>query len=146
MNGSVVCPSIRLSVCHTFFTMLPSSYHHEIFRSYCQWQKKGPCNRPRSEVNGQRRLQRSKPNLAASWPQLQFKFKYVDEMMQKARCCLGQVPYCLSWSSVKFQVKTAEKLVNFDRNWAFRGKVRHGNVGHHIDGLPQTSVTVKSLI
>ena len=32
MNGSVrlsVCPSLR----HTFLTMLPSSYHHEIFRS-----------------------------------------------------------------------------------------------------------------
>ena len=33
-----VCPSVRLSVClsvcHTFLTMLPSSYHHEIFRSY----------------------------------------------------------------------------------------------------------------
>ena len=23
-------PSICLSVCHTFFTMFPSSYHHEI--------------------------------------------------------------------------------------------------------------------
>ena len=35
-----VCPSVRLSVClsvrHTFLTMLPSSYHHEIFRSYHQ--------------------------------------------------------------------------------------------------------------
>ena len=33
-----VCPSVRLSVClsvcHTFLTMFPSSYHHEIFRSY----------------------------------------------------------------------------------------------------------------
>ena len=26
--------SVRLSVCHTFLTMLPSLYHHEIFRSY----------------------------------------------------------------------------------------------------------------
>ena len=38
-----VCPSVRLSVCpsvcHTFLTMFPSSYHHEIFRSYYQWQK-----------------------------------------------------------------------------------------------------------
>ena len=29
-----VCPSVHLSVCHTFLTMFPSSYHHEIFRSY----------------------------------------------------------------------------------------------------------------
>ena len=34
-----VCPSVRLSVCHTFLTMFPSSYHHEIFRSYYQWLK-----------------------------------------------------------------------------------------------------------
>ena len=26
--------SVRLSVRHTFLTMFPSSYHHEIFRSY----------------------------------------------------------------------------------------------------------------
>ena len=26
--------SVRPSVCHTFLTMFPSSYHHEIFRSY----------------------------------------------------------------------------------------------------------------
>ena len=36
-----VCPSVRLSICpsvrHTFLTMFPSSYHHEIFRSYYQW-------------------------------------------------------------------------------------------------------------
>ena len=25
-------PSVRLSVCHTFLSMFPSSYHHEIFR------------------------------------------------------------------------------------------------------------------
>ena len=29
-----VCPSVCLSVRHTFLTMFPSSYHHEIFRSY----------------------------------------------------------------------------------------------------------------
>ena len=28
-----ICPSVR----HTFLTMFPSSYHHEIFRSYYQW-------------------------------------------------------------------------------------------------------------
>ena len=44
-----VCPS----VCHTFFTMFPSSYRHEIFRSYYQWLKWCPCKRSRSEVKGQ---------------------------------------------------------------------------------------------
>ena len=52
-----VRPSVRLSVrpsvCHTFLTMFPSSYHHEIFRSYYQWQKWRPCKRSRSEVKGQ---------------------------------------------------------------------------------------------
>ena len=42
-----------LSVCHTFLTMFPSSYHHEIFMSYYQWQKWRPCKRSRSEVKGQ---------------------------------------------------------------------------------------------
>ena len=45
-----VCLSVRPSVCHTFLTMFPSSYHHEIFRSYYQWQKWRPCKRSRSEV------------------------------------------------------------------------------------------------
>ena len=45
-----VCPSVRLSVRHTFFTMFPSSYHHEIFRSYYYGQKWCPCKRSRSEV------------------------------------------------------------------------------------------------
>ena len=37
---------------NVLFTMFPS-YHHEIFRSYYQWQKWGPCKRSRSEVKGQ---------------------------------------------------------------------------------------------
>ena len=52
-----VRPSVRLSVClsvrHTFFTMFPSSYHHEIFRSYYHGQKWCPCKRSRSQVKGQ---------------------------------------------------------------------------------------------
>ena len=45
--------SVRPSVCHTFFTMFPSSYHHEIFRSDYQWQKWYPCERSTPEVKGQ---------------------------------------------------------------------------------------------
>ena len=47
-----VRPSVRLSVCHTFYTMFPSSYH-EIFRSHYHGQKWCPCKRSRSEVKGQ---------------------------------------------------------------------------------------------
>ena len=48
-----VCPSVRPFVGHTFLTMFPSSYHHEIFRSYYQWQKWCACKRTRSEVKDQ---------------------------------------------------------------------------------------------
>ena len=40
--------SVHLSVCLSH--LFPSSYHHEIFRSYYQWQKRGPCKRSRSKV------------------------------------------------------------------------------------------------
>ena len=40
-------------------------------------------------------------------------------MMHIAWCCLGEVPYCFSRSSVKFQGHTALKSVEFDPNWAF---------------------------
>ena len=42
-----------------------------------------------------------------------------DEIMHTAWCCLGEVPYCFSRSSVKFQGHTALKIVEFDPNWAF---------------------------
>ena len=40
-------------------------------------------------------------------------------MMHIAWCCLEEVPYCFSRSSVKFQGHTALKIVEFDPNWAF---------------------------
>ena len=59
-----VCPSVCLSVRHTFLIMFPSSYHHEIFRSCCQWQV---TSIQKVKVRGQRsRSQRSTPNLAFS--------------------------------------------------------------------------------
>ena len=61
------------------------------------------------KVRGQRsRSQRSNPNLAVSGPQLQFEFTYGDEM-HIAWCCLEEVPYYFSRSSVKFQGHTAKK-------------------------------------
>ena len=44
--SSSVCPS-------HLFDYVPSLYHHDIFRSYYQWQKWWPCTRSRSEVKGQ---------------------------------------------------------------------------------------------
>ena len=58
-----VCPSVCPSVCHTFLTMFPSLYYHEIFGNYYQWKKWCSCKGSRSEFKGQgHRCQ--KPNLA----------------------------------------------------------------------------------
>ena len=40
-------------------------------------------------------------------------------MMHKAWCCLEEVPFCFSRSSIKFQGYTAQNIVDFDPNWAF---------------------------
>ena len=53
-----VRPSVCLSVRHTFLTLFPSLYHHEIFRSYYQWQKWRPCKRSRSKVKVTTQLNR----------------------------------------------------------------------------------------
>ena len=37
----------------------------------------------------------------------------------KASCGIGEVPYCFSRSSVKFQGHAANKIVDFDPNWGF---------------------------
>ena len=53
------CPSVY----HTCFTIFLSSYHHEIFRRYGQWQIWCPC-RSRSEIKGQG----VKTNFVTIWP------------------------------------------------------------------------------
>ena len=45
--------SVCLTVRHPLLTMFPSSYHHEIFRSYYQRQRGCPCKRSRSYIKGQ---------------------------------------------------------------------------------------------
>ena len=40
-------------------------------------------------------------------------------MLLKAWSSIEEVPYCFSRSSVKFQGHTAQKIVEFDPNWAF---------------------------
>ena len=72
------------------------------------------------KVRGQRsRSQRSWPHLAVSGLWLQFELTYGNEMMYKAWCCLEEVPYSFSRSSVKFQGHAAKKVDDFDPNWAF---------------------------
>ena len=40
-------------------------------------------------------------------------------MMHRAWSSIEEVPYCFSWSSIKFQGHMALKIVEFDPNWAF---------------------------
>ena len=51
---------------------------------------------------------------------LQFEFTCDDEMIHIAWCCLGEVPYCFSRSSVKFQGHTALKSQNLTQIGRFR--------------------------
>ena len=39
--------------------------------------------------------------------------------MHKAWNNVEEVPYCFSWSSIKFQTHTGQKFDHFDKNWAF---------------------------
>ena len=110
-----VRPYVRLSVCHTFFTMFPSSYHHEIFRSYYHGQKWCPCKRSGSkvkvtEVNTQ--LSRFR-TLTPVWIHI-WQWNHAHSWKQHRRGT-----YCFSRSSVKFQGHTALKIAEFDPGWAF---------------------------
>ena len=42
-------------------------------------------------------------------------------MLHKAWSSIEELPYCFSRPSVKFQGHTAQKIVEFDPNWAFPG-------------------------
>ena len=94
---------MALSVRHTFFTMFPSSYHHEIFRSYCHGQTWYPCKRSRSEVKFQGLTGQNNYDFDPNWA-------FPDSNSSN----IGEVPYCFSRSSVKFQGHTGQKIDDFD--------------------------------
>ena len=100
-----VCPSVRPSVCPSVCLSHLFDYVPIIVSSW-NFQELLPMTKVRSmqkvKVRGQRsRSQRS------------------QQMMHIAWCCLEEVPYCFSRSSVKFQGHTALKIVEFDPDWAF---------------------------
>ena len=109
-----VRPFVRLSHLFDYVPIIVSSWN---------FQELSPRTRVRSmqkvKIRGQRsRSQRSRPNLTVSGLLLQLELTYDDEMMHIA-CCIGEVPYCFSRSSIKFQGHTGLKIVEFDLDWAF---------------------------
>ena len=116
-----VCPSVRLSVCLSvclsdFCTFL---YNVSVIVLSWNFQELLPMTEVMSmqkvKVRCQRsRSQRSKTHLTVSGPQLHFELTYGDEMMHNAWCWLGEVPYCLSRSYVKFRGHTAKKIIDID--------------------------------
>ena len=113
-----VRPSVRLSVRLSVTPFWQCSCHRIILKF------SGVITIYKRDVHakgqGQRsRSQRSWPHLAVSGPKLQFELTYGDGMMHKAWYCYGEVPYCVSRSSVTFQGHTALEIVEFDPDWAF---------------------------
>ena len=109
--------SVCLSVCHTFLIMFVSSYHPEIFRNYYHWQTWSPYKRSKVKVT------EVKANFASIWAfqdhNSSFKFTDGYEMMHIAWSSIGDLPYCFSRLSVKFQGHRGQKIADFDPNWVF---------------------------
>ena len=72
------------------------------------------------DVHANDQGQRSKVKATEVKTQLSH-FTYSDEMMHKAWCCLGEVPYCFSRSSVKFQGHAGQKYVDFSPDLSISG-------------------------
>ena len=106
------CLSVCPSVCRTFLTMFPSSYHHEIFRSYYPWQKWRPCKRSKvkvSEINTQ--LSRFR-TVTPVWIHLWW-WNDGQSLNFLRRDAL------LFFKAKIFRVTWLKKIVDFDPNWAF---------------------------
>ena len=120
-----VCPSVRLSVCPSVCLSVTPFWlcsHHRIIMKFS-----GVITNDQSKVHAKGQGQRSKVKVTEVTTQLNcFRtvtpvwITYDDEMMHMAWCCLEEVPYCFSTSSVKFQGHTALKIVEFDLDGRFR--------------------------
>ena len=110
-----VCLSVRPSVCHTFFTRFPSSYHHEIFRSNYQSQTWCPCKRSRSKVKVTEVMTAFSRfrTVTPVWIHIWWGNDAQSLMLLRRGALL------FSRSSVKFQGHTTKNFVDFDPNWAF---------------------------
>ena len=135
MNGSVrsfVCLSVCMSIFDAFFTMFPSSYHHEIFRSYYQWQKWCPCKRSRSEVKGRTQFSSFRTVIRVSIHIWQWNDAQSFMWLRKG---------ALSFSKVICQISRSHrtKITNFNPNWMFNFtncfEMMH-KAWHDIEGVP----------
>ena len=122
MNG-IFCLSVCLSVCPSvrpshFLTMFPSSDHHEIFRSYYQWQKWCPCKRSRSQVKVTEVMIPFSgfQTVTPVWIHI-LGCNYAYSLMLLRRGAL--LFFNFSRSSVKLQGHTAKKIIEFDPDWSF---------------------------
>ena len=118
MNGSVrpsVCPSVRPSL--TPFSLCS---HRCIIRKFSWF-----ITNDKSDVHANDQDQRSKVKVTEIKTQFScFRtitpvWIYIWWWNDAHRCCLEEVPYCFSRSSIKFQGHTGQKITNFDSNWAF---------------------------
>ena len=110
-----------LSVCPSVTPFWLCS-HHRIIMKFS-----GVITLDQGKVHAKGQGQRSKVKVTEVTTQifvsglwLQFEFTYDDEMIHIAWCCLGEVPYCFSRSSVKFQGHTALKSQNLTQIGRFR--------------------------
>ena len=110
-----VCRSVCLSHLFDYVSIIVSSWN---FQGLLPMTKVTFMQKVKAR-DQRARLQRSAPNLTVSGLELQIEFTYDDEMMHTAWWCLGEVPYCFSRSSIKFQGHTALKRVQFYPDWAF---------------------------
>ena len=83
-----LCAHERVNFVCLSLLKFPSSYHHQIFRSYYQWQTWGPCKRSRSKVKVREAI-----NQFSRFRTVNPVLTYGDEMqmMQNAWCDLGEV-------------------------------------------------------
>ena len=84
----------------------------------------------RSDVHAKGQGQRSKVKVTVVKTQFNgflavtpVSITYDDEMMHKAWCCFGEVPYCISRSSVKFQGYTSKKSSSVTQIGRFRSVI-----------------------
>ena len=122
-----VCPSVRLSVCPSVCL----SFHYDpIIVSSWNLQELLPLL-PLIEVMSTQKSKDTEVKTPFShfgtvtpvWIHILHVVKNVFSiLMGEAWCGIGEMPYCFSRSSIKFQGHTGKKITDFDPNWAFPGR------------------------